>query len=102
MAAEWRIKLRIQVNDGEKHNIKILLPTSLIFSDLTAMIACKVIEHSTVSSENGEVLDPKTKALITNAIKGACRALRQTKKKYHKFVLVDVESATGEKVLITL
>ncbi len=93
--------MKIQVKSG-KHHINILLPTGLIFSDLSAFIACKAIEKSNITNDGGEVLSDETKAFTINAIKYGCKSLRQTKKKYPNFVFVDVETADGEKVLITL
>lgn len=94
--------MRIQINDGENHNIKILLPSSLIFSDLTAIIACKFINKTYISDGDNAILDSQTKAMIKSSLRGAFKAIRDTKKKYPKFVLVDVESSSGEKVSITL
>ena len=91
----------LQVKSG-KQNIKVLFPSGLIFSDLSAFIACKVIEKSKITNDDGELLNDESKALLLNSIKYGCKALRQTKKKYPHIVLVDLETSDGEKVLITL
>lgn len=93
--------MKIQVI-ADNRNIKILLPTGLIFSDLSAIIACKIIEKATITNDGKETLDPELKELLKGIIKDCCKTLRQTKKKYPGFVLVDVESSSGEKIVITL
>ncbi len=93
--------MKIHVNANSR-NIKILLPTGLIFSDLSAIIACKIIEKATITNDGKETLDPELKESLKGIIKDCCKTLRRTKKKYPGFVLADVESSSGEKVTITL
>jgi len=93
--------MKIQVT-ADNRNIKILLPTGLIFSDLSAIIACKIIGNATISNNGTETLDPQLKESLKGIIKDSCKILRQTKKKYPGFVLIDLESDSGEKVIITL
>lgn len=93
--------MKIHVNANSR-NIKILLPTGLIFSDLSAITACKIIGSVTISNNGVDALDPELKESLKGIIKDCCKTLRQTKKKYPGFVLVDVESSSGEKIVITL
>ena len=81
--------MKIQVI-ADNRNIKILLPTGLIFSDLSAIIACKIIGSVTISNNGVDTLDPELKESLKGIIKDCCKTLRQTKKKYPGFVLVDV------------
>ena len=93
--------MKIQVDNGT-HNIKIPLPSSLIFSDLSAFITYKAIKNVIIKKDEAEVFDQKSKETVKTLIKCGYKALKETKKKYPQFILVDIESADGEKILITL
>ena len=63
--------MKIQVKSG-KQNIKVLFPSGLIFSDLSAFIACKAIEKSMITNDDGELLNYESKSLLLNSIKYGC------------------------------
>lgn len=84
------MKIRIS---GRERNICLLLPTSLIFSGATIRlmnIAVKFIPE--------DVRD----YIPSDKLEMIFRELRRIRKKYGSFDLVDVESADGEKIKITL
>ena len=82
--------MRIQVKDGE-HHIRILLPTRLIFSRLTAWIGSVAInKYVPQRSLSGEQIDK------------IFAEFRRIKAKHGRWDLVDVESADGEKVKVIL
>ena len=60
--------MKIHVNANSR-NIKILLPTGLIFSDLSAIIACKIIGKATITNDGKETLDPELKESLKGIIK---------------------------------
>lgn len=84
--------MKIQVNDGE-HNIRILLPTSLIFSKGTVWLVNRVGRKYAGEAMQG--ISPKALAALF-------AELRRIKRKYRNWNLVEVESASGEQVLIQL
>ena len=84
--------MRINITDGER-NICIPLPTSLLFSDLTAYICTKAIERY-VPERAHYFNDYQLKALF--------QAIRQIKRQRGSWVLVDVKSADGQTVKITI
>lgn len=84
------MKIRIS---GRERNICLLLPTSLIFSGATIRlmnIAVKFIPE--------DVRD----YIPSDKLEMIFRELRRIRKKHGSFDLVDVESADGEKIKITL
>lgn len=82
--------MRIQICDGER-NIRILLPTCLIFSRLTAWIGSAAInKYVPQRSLSGEQIDK------------IFAEFRRIKTKHGRWDLVDVESADGEKVKVIL
>lgn len=84
--------MRINVTDGER-SICIPLPTSLIFSDLTAYIGTKAIE---------KYVPERARYFNDYQLKALFRAIRQIKRQRGSWVLVDVQSADGQTVKITI
>ena len=80
----------IHVKDGE-NNIRILLPTGLVFSRLTAMIGVAVIKK--YAPERG---------ISAKQIDALFAEFRRIKRRYGRWELVDVESADGQIVKIIL
>lgn len=84
--------MRIRIS-GRERNICLLLPTSLIFSGATIRlmnIAVKFIPE--------DVRD----YFPSDKLEMIFRELRRIRKKHGSFDLLDVESADGEKIKITL
>lgn len=84
--------MKIQVNDGE-HKISILLPTNLIFSGGTAWLADHVGRK--YAPEALENIPPE-------ALNALFAEFRRIKHQYGRWTLVEVESAAGQTVKITL
>lgn len=84
--------MKIIVKSGE-HDIRLGIPTSWIFSRGSAFLAEKL----------GQKYAPESMVDIPpNAIPILCAELRKIKKKYGTYELVEVESADGRYVKITL
>ena len=76
-----------------EHDIRLGIPTALIFSQGSAWLANKL----------GRKYAPEAMMNIPpEAIPALCAELRRIKKKYGPYELVEVESASGEHVKITL
>ena len=90
--------MRIQIHSDSK-NINLVLPSWLVFSDLTAAIAAKVIrkQDKEEKEESDDGYLPSRRDLCR-----IMRELRKYKRKYGHLDLVDVQSADGDKVLIRL
>lgn len=84
--------MRVLVKDGE-HNIHIVLPTRLLFSNLTARIGAGVLRRY-VPDACAELPPDKIKVLFAE--------VRRIKNKYGRWELVDVVSADGEIVKVIL
>lgn len=84
--------MRIKVTGAEK-NLSLILPTSLIFSDLIAVIGAKVMV---------QYLPDGVRSLDPRQLRELFRVLRQTKRKYGSWELVDVQSSDGSEVKIIL
>ena len=80
--------MKIEIKSGG-HRISLLLPSRLIFSSLTIRIAEKYLQK-------------KAFAFPPGAAKEFVLTVRKCRKYHKKLVLVDMESADGEKVKITL
>lgn len=80
--------MKIELKSGG-HRILLLLPSRLIFSRLTVRIAEKYLQKKDIVFPPG-------------AAKEFVLTVRKCRKYHKKLVLVDVESADGEKVKITL
>lgn len=84
--------MRIQVK-GEGRDIKICLPTALVFNGITAEIAAYSIKKHAPDRVNN--LSPKQmRALFSE--------FRRIKDKYGTWTLADVQSSDGEIVKIIL
>ncbi len=99
--------MRIRVK-GEGHNINIPIPTGLIFSKpsvwLYINLARKLSSRaSRYVSENVEVsVDEILEKLPDEAIYAICGEIMRIKRKHGHWNLVEVKSADGEEVTITL
>ena len=85
--------MHIRIKSNDNKNINLLLPTSLVLSDLTAVIAAKAINKKAETKE------------CQISSKDLCRLMaemRKIKKKYGHFELVDIQSADGDIVKIVL
>ena len=84
--------MKIIVKSGE-HDIRLGIPTALIFSKGSTFLAEKL----------GRKYSPESMVDIPpEAIPALCAELRKIKKKYGTYELVEVESADGRYVKITL
>ena len=82
--------MRIQIRDGER-NIRILLPTCLIFSRLTAWIGSAAINKYAPQ-----------RRLSAAQIDAIFAEFRRIKTKHGNWDLVDVEASDGQIVKIIL
>lgn len=82
--------MRVLVNNGE-HNIRILLPTRLVFSRLTALIGGVAIEKYAPEC-----------SLSLQQIDAVFAEFRRIKSKYGRWELVDVQSSNGQTVNVIL
>lgn len=80
--------MKIQVRSPET-NLNIVLPTGLVLNGLTARILPKVL------AQNGIQLRSEDAVRFV-------KALNQYRRSHPEWVLVDVDSASGEKVYIKL
>lgn len=84
------MKIRIS---GRERNICLLLPTSLIFSGATIRLMNVAVKF---------IPEDVKEYIPSDKLEMIFRELRRIRKKYGSFDLVDVESADGEKIKITL
>lgn len=84
--------MKIEIRGGEE-NMTLLLPTGIIFSRGTAWLADTV---------GRKYAGDAMKDIPPEALKNLFAEIRRIKRRYGKWELVDVESADGEKVKITL
>lgn len=83
--------MKIQIREAER-NFCLNLPTNLIFSRLVLRLALK---HSSI---NGRKID----GLTAEAADALSAEIRRIKKRHGTWELVEVRSADGETVKITL
>lgn len=83
--------MKIQIREAER-NFCLNLPTNLIFSRLVLRLALK---HSSI---NGRKID----VLTAEAADALSAEIRRIKKRHGTWELVEVRSADGETVKITL
>lgn len=83
--------MKIQIREAER-NFYLNLPTNLIFSRLVLRLALK---HSSI---NGRKID----GLTAEAADALSAEIRRIKKRHGTWELVEVRSADGETVKITL
>ena len=99
--------MRIQVK-ADGHNISIPIPTALIFSKPSVWLYLKLAKK--FSSRAGEYiprevevsLDSFLNQLPEEAVYALCAEIMRIRKKYGPWKLVEVHSASGEEVHITL
>ena len=84
--------MKIQIN-SDGHNLRIVLPTRLVFSRVTARIAGAV--GSKYASDALEGIPPEAMDVLF-------AELRRIKKQYGTWELVNIDSADGDKVTIIL
>jgi hypothetical protein len=88
--------MRLKIHSDDNKNINIALPSWMVFSDLTAAIAARIIrKHQKAEGEDGWFPSRKDLCRIM-------KELRKLKKKYKHLDLVDVQSADGDMVKIVL
>ena len=93
--------MRILIQEPDRKPKRILLPTGLIFSSLTATIASGLIRHAAQKhGTSKEDLQP----ISAKNLRRLCRELRRAKKQLRKqgLPLVEVEDRQGEKVTVIL
>ncbi|NLC88796.1 MAG: hypothetical protein GX681_01870 [Clostridiaceae bacterium] len=88
--------MRIQIRSEEAKKINIRVPNSLLTSKLLLRLVSKQ------SSWSDDPEDQKTRTMLLELMPVLKQSIRNTKKKYGKFTLVEVESKDGEYVKITL
>jgi hypothetical protein len=86
--------MKIHVVSQDSHNIRISLPTAMIFNRLTAAIVRAALNEY-LKTEDGQQLN-------TQAVMEIIYALKDWHKEHGPLTLVDVDSQNGEKVLITI
>ena len=85
--------MRIRIKSKDEKNINLVLPTSLVLSDLTALIAANAINKKAETKEC---------KISSRDLCKLMAAMRKIKKKYGRFELVDIQSADGDIVKIVL
>jgi len=99
--------MRIQIK-GDGHNIKIPIPTGLIFSKPSVWLYLKMgRKYSSRASkfipEDIEIsADQILDRIPDEAVYALCAELRRIKRRHKHWVLVEVHGADGEEVCITL
>ena len=95
--------MKIHVKNDEQ-NISLILPTNLILSAPIAWIADRAI--SGMSEKSIEDLPPQAADALTklppDAVKKLFSELRRIKRRYGKWTLVEMESLSGDQVLVEL
>ena len=84
--------MRIRIH-SEDCNLNLRLPTNLIFSDLTAVLGGTVGKKYAGNAMEG---------LTPGQMKRLFREFRRIKRQYGSWELVDIQSANGEHIHITL
>lgn len=84
--------MKIQIREQD-HNFTLVLPTRLIFNKISARIANHFARKYAPDAMAG---------ISPEALEALCTELGRIKKKYGSWDLVEVDSADGEKVIITL
>lgn len=99
--------MRIQVK-GEGHNIRIPIPTGLIFSKPSVWLYLKLArKYSSRASkyipEDIEIsVDPILNNIPDEAVYALCAEIMRIRRKYGKWTLVEVSASSGEEITITL
>lgn len=100
--------MKIRVENRE-HSFTVPVPTGLVFSDATAWVACRMGNKCTkdvmeyVPPQAGKnIPKPVVKEISPQAMKRLFAEFRRIKKRYGSWELVEVCSADGQRVRITL
>lgn len=99
--------MRIQIK-ADGHNINIPIPTGLIFSRPSVWLWLKIGRKASKGDNKylPEHVEEKTDDFLMKipdeAMYALCDEIMRIKKKYGSWDLVEVESASGEQVLIRL
>lgn len=86
--------MRIFIRSADNKIINIVLPSSLIFNNITAAIGAKIINKHVSADENYSIRTKDMRIII--------RELNRFKKKYPTLNIVDIESSDGNIVKIML
>ncbi len=96
--------MKIQIT-GQGHNIRIPIPTGLIFNRLSVFLWLKCMRRQSADSLL-ERAEEKADSFFVNlpdeAVHQVASELMRARKKHGSWNLVEVESASGERVLISL
>jgi hypothetical protein len=99
--------MRIKVK-GDGHNINIPIPTGLIFSKASVKIYLKLAKRCSgrameyMSSEREEKVENFLDNMPDEAILAVCAEIMRIKRKHGHWDLVEVKTADGEHIQITL
>lgn len=99
--------MRIQIK-AQGHKFTIPIPTGMIFSRPAVWLALKIARKNVDKDMKyiPEIVEEHTDNVLMNipdeAVYALCDEIRRIKKKYGSWNLVEVESASGEQVLIRL
>lgn len=96
--------MRIHVK-GNDYNIHIPIPTGMIFSKASAWMWLKIVRKTTaqyVPRRVNEKADAVFSNLSDDAVYALCSEIMRIKRKYGSWDLVEVESSSGDQVLIQL
>ena len=86
--------MRVYVNDNEGTNIKILIPTGLLLNRITALILSKVLTTVPGIPDNIKLSKQQIYFLL--------KTIKNYKRNHPSWKLVEVHSADGDVVEITL
>jgi uncharacterized protein YaiL (DUF2058 family) len=87
--------MRIRIKEKNGRGFSLIMPTALLFNRLTAHIAFKAIEANYSRDGNGFSMPPEAVRLFITELKS-------WKRRNGPLAIVDVNSADGESVLITI
>ena len=93
--------MKILVQKPDQKPTRILLPTGLVFSSFSAMVAAALIRHTAKKHGTAE---EDLRPLSGRNMRRLCREIRRSKKRLGtmELPLVEVENRSGKIVKITL